>query len=107
MLMILERASGEVVAEGIENETVQVCEGNWYFDPRAVNMEYLRVTERTYHCPYKGTCYWIDLQSPTIYAQNVAWIYDNPKSGWEHIKDQIGMYSHDTAGTVAMTAVTT
>lgn len=99
--VIRARPSGELLASGIENESVIVAEGNWYFDVDAVQMDYLRVTERTYTCPYKGTCYWIDLNSPEVHAQNVAWVYQNPKPGWEHIKDRIGFYARDTVGTTA------
>ena len=37
-------------------------EGNLYFQPEAVNQAALRVTDRTYTCPYKGTCNWVDYQ---------------------------------------------
>jgi|GEM_PF-392498 len=101
-LTIKARATGEIVASGIENETARVFEGNWYFKPEVVNMEHLRVTDRTYTCPYKGMCYWIDIEMPEGgRVQNVGWVYRQPKPGYEFIKDEIGLYARPTQGTLA------
>jgi uncharacterized protein (DUF427 family) len=96
-LTIKERTTGNVIASGAENENVRVFEGNWYFKPELVNMDYLRVTERTYTCPYKGICYWIDIETPDgQHAQNVGWVYRQPKPGYEFIKGEIGFYARPT-----------
>jgi uncharacterized protein (DUF427 family) len=101
-LVIKERTNGTVVASGIEERTVQVFEGNWYYPPEAINMEHLKITNRTYTCPYKGICYWIDLEtSEGQIARNVAWVYRQPKPGYEFIQDQIGFYARTTSGTTA------
>lgn len=100
-LIIKVKPSGEVIAQGEENQTVRSFEGNWYFAPEAVDMQYLKVTERTYTCPYKGVCYWVDLDAPDAKAENVAWIYHDPKQGYEFIKNQIGFYARETRGTTA------
>ncbi len=99
--VIKERSSASVIAAAHEGETMIILEGSWYFAPEQVNMDVLRVTERTYTCPYKGVCHWLDLESPDGRAQNVAWIYADPKRGFEKIKGLVGFNSHDTAGTVA------
>jgi uncharacterized protein (DUF427 family) len=102
-LIIREKNSEAVIAEGSPgDQTARVFEGNWYFDPSVVDMSHLKVTERTYTCPYKGVCFWIDIDSPNVKAQNIAWVYENPKPGFEMIKHQIGFYSRDTAGTIAV-----
>lgn len=103
-LTVKARTTGEVIASGNEQQYVIPFEGNWYFAPEVVNMEHLKVTERTYTCPYKGVCFWIDLETPNGYAQNVAWVYNNPKPGYEFIKDQIGFYARNTSGTIVETA---
>ena len=100
-LIVNDKASGAPIATGETGETVIEFEGNWYFAPDAVDATHLKVTERTYTCPYKGTCYWIDLESPAGRAQNVAWVYNNPKPSYENIKDQIGFYARETPGTTA------
>lgn len=81
------------LARGLEEEQVQLFEGAWYFDETAVDMTHLTVTDRTYVCPYKGTCYWIDLDAPTHKAQNVAFVYFDVNSDYEFIKDKIGFYA--------------
>ncbi|RMF80266.1 MAG: DUF427 domain-containing protein [Chloroflexi bacterium] len=102
-LTIKEKQSETIIAEGEPNETVRVFEGNWYFAPDAVNMDKLHITERTYTCPYKGTCYWIDLEtSDGKIHKNVGWVYRQPKKGYEFIKDQIAFYARNTGGTVAV-----
>jgi uncharacterized protein (DUF427 family) len=100
-LTVNEKPAGTRIASGEDGREVDVFEGNWYFDPAVVDMSHLKVTQRTYTCPYKGTCYWIDLESPTGRAQNIAWVYNNPNPGYEHIKDRIAFYARDTAGTTA------
>ena len=100
-LVIKDRATGAIIASGRENDTALEFEGNWYFAPDAVNMDYLRITDRTYICPYKGMCYWIDVLSGGQHTRNVAWVYQNPKPGYEFIKDRIGFYARSTSGTTA------
>lgn len=101
-LSIKNRTTGNVIAAGEESKTVRVFEGNWYFAPETVNTAGLEITERTYTCPYKGVCYWIDLVGADgSRTQNVGWIYRQPKAGYEFIQDQYGFYARPTAGTVA------
>jgi uncharacterized protein (DUF427 family) len=100
-VIIKETGSNAVIAQGEENAQVRAFEGNWYFQPETVDMSKLEITARTYTCPYKGTCYWIDLKTSTgnVYP-NIGWVYQSPKAGYEFIKDQIGFYARPTNGTV-------
>lgn len=101
--IVKEKDSGQVIAAGkTSDKTALLFEGNWYFAPDAVDMSHLKVTNRTYTCPYKGVCFWVDLESPTLQAKNIGWVYNNPKPGYEMIKDHIGFYARDTSGTVAV-----
>ena len=91
---ICEKESGALLAEAEGGEGVTTYEGNLYFDPAAVQQEVLRVTERTYTCPYKGTCHWVDYVGPDgRTARDVAWVYDAPKPGHEVIKGRYGFYA--------------
>src|SRR4051794_27805701 len=94
-VVILEKNSGAVLAEAGESGTEVVkYEGNLYFAPAAVRSEVLKVTERTYTCPYKGTCHWVDYVAPDgRTVRDVAWVYDDPKPGHEAIKDRFGFYA--------------
>mgnify|MGYP001295768083 CR=1 FL=1 len=105
-LQIQHKETKSVIAEGNPAEnTAIVFEGNWYFDPAKVDMSALKVTERTYTCPYKGVCFWIDLDTPELQARNIGWVYNNPKPGFDMIKDRIGFYARDTSGTLAVRSV--
>ncbi|MBA3868586.1 MAG: DUF427 domain-containing protein [Anaerolineae bacterium] len=102
--IIKERTNGEIIADAQDHQNVRAFEGNWYFKPEVVNMQHLKVTDRTYTCPYKGVCYWIDLESADgSKTQNVAWVYREPKPTYEFIKDQIAFYTRPTSGTISET----
>jgi len=67
MFVVKNRNTGRVIAHGSDSEeSVTVLEGCWYFSPENVDMKQLVVTERTYNCPYKGVCYWLDLDAPVM-----------------------------------------
>ena len=69
-------------------------EGNLYFDPLAVHQEVLKITERTYTCPMKGTCHWVDYVGPDgRTVPDVAWVYATPKPGHELIRGRFGFYA--------------
>lgn len=93
VITIKEKQGGRVLATAPEGAGVRLFEGAWYFDPEAVDMTHLVVTDRTYVCPYKGTCYWIDLDMPDHKAENVGFVYFEVNSGYEFVKDQIAFYT--------------
>lgn len=102
-LTIKKKSDVEVIASGeLADKTAMDFEGNWYFAPEAVDMKYLKITNRTYTCAYKGTCFWIDIEAPEGRVTNAAWVYQNPKPGYEFIKDHIGFYVRNTTLTVAV-----
>src|SRR5438105_1931618 len=97
---IRENHSGAVLALAEIGSGAIKHDGNWYFNPEAVDREALRVTARTYTCPVKGTCYWVDYVAPDgRVVPDVAWVYDDPKSGHEVIKGRYGFYGSTQGGT--------
>lgn len=94
-IVIREKISGEVLAEAESTgPDVVTYEGNLYFSPDAVKSGTLRKTDRTYTCPYKGTCDWVDyVGADGATVKGVAWVYENPKPGHEAIKGRFGFYS--------------
>jgi uncharacterized protein (DUF427 family) len=88
-----------VLAQSDDRQTILEFEGNWYFPEDRVHMASLVVTERTYVCPYKGMCYWVDINLPDFQARNVGWVYREPKPGYEQIQNLIGFYTRETSGT--------
>jgi uncharacterized protein (DUF427 family) len=91
---IRERESGAALAQAEVGPDLAKYEGNWYFAPTAVQVDALRITERTYTCPYKGTCNWVDyvgLDGRTVH--DVAWVYPQVKPGHEVIQGRYGFYA--------------
>ncbi len=99
-IIIQERETKTVLASGQVNDEVCLFEGVWYFSPEVVDMKHLVVTDRTYVCPYKGTCYWIDLEGPTQQAKNVAFTYFRVNPGYEFVKDRIGFFAGRREATI-------
>ena len=50
-----------------------------------------------YVCPYKGRCFYVDYVSGETRVPRVAWVYDDVKPGWEHIRGKYGFYAGETA----------
>lgn len=97
---ILEKESDHVLARGEPGDKAIKYEGNWYFDPSAVNQSLLVVTDRTYTCPVKGTCNWVDfVDSAGRKVKDVAWIYPKTRPGHEVIAGKYGFYAGTKKGT--------
>ncbi len=97
---IRERESDTLLAQAEEGAAVARYEGNWYFDPQAVKADVLRVTERTYTCPQKGTCNYVDYVGPDgRIVRDVAWVYPSVKRGHELIQGRYGFYAGNRNGT--------
>jgi len=82
-------------------DAVVIVEGHWHFQPAHVNLMFLKPNSRAFVCPYKGQAIWYDLMIPGLTVENIAWVYPNPKPGFEQIKGLIGFYSRETSGTIA------
>ena len=77
---IREKTSGTPLAQGEPGTDFLTHEGNLYARPECVAEDALTVTARTYTCPYKGTCHWVDFtpaDGPAV--KDVAWVYAEPK----------------------------
>jgi uncharacterized protein (DUF427 family) len=97
---IRERTSDTPLAQAEIGPSLARYKGNWYFDPAAVRADLLRVTERTYTCPYKGTCNWVDFVGPDgRTAPDVAWVYPEVKPGHELIRGRYGFYAGSRGAT--------
>ncbi len=98
---ICEKDSGTTLAEAEEGPSLAKYEGNWYFDPAAVRADVLKVTERTYTCPHKGTCNWVDFVAPDgTTIKDVAWVYPKVKAGHELIQGRYGFYTGSRGATI-------
>ena len=64
----------------------------FYIPPRDIMMELLIMTARTSSCEFKGMAVYFDLVWPDIKIENVAWAYEDPRRGYEAIKDHLAFY---------------
>ena len=99
-IAILEKKSDHILARGEPGDKAIKYEGNWYFDPTVVDQSRLVVTDRTYTCPIKGTCNWVDfVDSDGRQVKDVAWVYPKTKPGHEAIAGKFGFYAGARHGT--------
>lgn len=95
-LTIEDVASGTRLVNAGPGQFAEI-EGNWYVDPAAVDTAHLQLTDHEYVCPYKGRCHYVDVVDGADRIPRVAWVYDDVKTGWEHIKGRYGFYARETA----------
>jgi uncharacterized protein (DUF427 family) len=93
-IAIRETSSNLVLAQADAGAQVLPYEGNLYFDPAVVDESLLVTTDRTYTCPMKGTCQWVDFVDPEgRRVEGVAWIYNRTNPGHEAIAGKYGFYA--------------
>jgi uncharacterized protein (DUF427 family) len=77
--------NGVVLAES--DETI-VVEGNHYFPPESIDMDYFRQSAGHSTCPWKGRAGYYDVVVNGQVNPGAAWFYPDPK----HAARQIGGY---------------
>jgi uncharacterized protein (DUF427 family) len=80
---------GAIIAES--NATV-VVEGNQYFPRGAVKKGFLKPSNHTSICPWKGTAHYFHVEVNGMKNENAAWYYPDPKPAAEQIKDHIAFW---------------
>lgn len=88
-MMVAARWNGAVIAES--DDTV-IVEGNHYFPRDAVKSEYLRDSETTSHCPWKGEASYHSIEVGGLTNIDAAWYYPDPKDAAAEIKDRIAFW---------------
>ena len=78
-----------ILAESDQCETV---EGNLYFPPAALNMEYFRPIAQTTVCGWKGTANYYDIVVNGQVNPGAAWYYADPKPAASAIKGYVAFY---------------
>ena len=76
----------EVIAES--DETV-VVEGNHYFPLGSVNDAFLKSSDTTTVCPWKGTANYYTLSVAGAENADAAWYYANPKDAAKEIAGHV------------------
>ena len=61
-----------------ESDKTVVIEGNQYFPPSAVRLEFLEESDHTTVCPWKGTARYYHVVVEGARNENAAWYYPEP-----------------------------
>ena len=81
--------NGVVLAE---SDRCEVVEGNQYFPPDSLNMEYFQPSEKTTFCPWKGTASYYTVAVDGQTNPDAAWVYREPKSAASNIKGYVAFW---------------
>jgi len=81
--------NGATIAES--DDTV-VVEGNHYFPPASLDRAYLRESDHTTVCPWKGTAGYFDVVVDGETNPRAAWIYRDPKPAAAEIRDHVAFW---------------
>lgn len=79
----------EVLADS--GETV-VVEGNHYFPPASLNMQFFKKSEKHTVCSWKGTASYYDVEVNGQANKDAAWYYPEPKSAASNIAGYIAFW---------------
>ena len=80
---------GKIIAKS--GATV-VVEGNHYFPPDVVKKQFLKSSDHTSICPWKGTARYFHVEVDGLRNNNAAWYYPDPKPAASEIKDRIAFW---------------
>ena len=86
--------NGKVIAES--DQTV-IVEGNHYFPPESVNMEYFTENDSHTTCHWKGVANYYDVTVDGTTSGGAAWVYPEPSDAAKRIKDYLAFYGHKVA----------
>jgi uncharacterized protein (DUF427 family) len=69
-----------------------VVEGNHYFPPQALNMDYFLASSRQTTCPWKGVAHYYDLRVDGQVNAAAAWFYPAPKPEAQQIAGTVAFW---------------
>lgn len=81
--------NGKVIAESNDTEVV---EGNHYFPADSVKKEFLKRSDTTSVCPWKGTASYYHVDVDGSMNSDAAWYYPDPKEAARHITNRIAFW---------------
>lgn len=81
--------NGVVLAEA---PRTQVIEGNHYFPPETVNMDYFSESNLHTVCPWKGLASYYSLNVNGEEVKDAAWYYPNAKDAAKSIENHVAFY---------------
>jgi uncharacterized protein (DUF427 family) len=88
--MATARWNGEIIAD---SDDTQIVEGNHYFPLDSVSTQYLKPSETTTVCSWKGTANYYTLTVGGKENPDAAWYYAAPKAEAANIKDHVAFWN--------------
>ncbi|MDH3350932.1 MAG: DUF427 domain-containing protein [Gammaproteobacteria bacterium] len=76
-----------------ESDDTVVIEGNHYFPLSSVNDAFIKPSEKTTVCPWKGTANYYNLSVAGSENANAAWYYANPKDAAREIAGRVAFWN--------------
>lgn len=81
--------NGAVLAE---SDSCEVVEGNQYFPPESLNMDYFKPSNTTSTCGWKGLANYYSLDVDGQQNKDAAWYYATPKEAASNIKGYVAFW---------------
>lgn len=75
-----------------ESDDTVLIEGNHYFPPDSLNRNFLRPSEHTSVCSWKGTAKYYDVVVNGKTNRNAAWYYLDPEPAASVIKGRVAFW---------------
>ncbi len=84
--------NGTVIAQAPDAD-VRMVEGNMYFPPDSLNRIYIKPSERTSLCIWKGRANYYDIVVGDKTNQDAAWYYPSPSLLAKKIKGYVAFWN--------------
>lgn len=81
--------NNKVIAES--DDTV-IVENNHYFPPDSVKNEFLKPSDTSSFCPWKGTASYYHVEVDGAVNSDAAWYYPDPKEAAMNIKGYVAFW---------------
>ena len=81
--------NGAILAES--NNTL-VVESNHYFPPDSLNRAFLRPSQTTTHCSWKGEAHYLTVEVDGKTNEDAAWYYPEPKEAAKKIRGMVAFW---------------
>ena len=81
--------NGKVIAES--EEVIQVVDA-YYFPKESINMNYLKPSNTTTYCFWKGEASYYNIEVDGKTNPNAAWYYPDPSPMAENIRDKVAFW---------------
>lgn len=87
--MYVAKWKNKVIAKSAH--TIKI-EGNHYFPPQDVNMDYLTDSDYQTRCPWKGMASYYNVVIDGDINENAAWYYPEPSEKAKAIENYVGFW---------------